>query len=105
MSNLYYREKLIFLVEKLFTHTGDAKSKFIENERYFESVIIAAKSGQIDQITQDRWNVIWKDLNSKEELVLGTKLSSSFTRTINSKRNNSLKKYLDFILEEFYKVI
>lgn len=105
MSKLYYREKLIIFVEKLFTHTGDAKGKFVDNEYFFESVIIASKSGQIDQNTQARWNKIWKELNIKEELIIGTKSTSSYIRTINSKRNKSLKKYLDFILEEFYKTI
>jgi hypothetical protein len=105
MSKEYYKEKLIKLVERLFTHEGDARCKLIENENLIEIVILASKSGDIEKETQNKWDVIWLELNSKPELNIGNRVSSSFARTIQSKRNKSLIKYLDFFLEEFYKVL
>lgn len=104
MSKQYYKEKLIKLVEKLFTHQGDAKSKFIEFEELIYNVYLSSKSGDVEKAITDKWDVIWHELNSKPELS-GNKVFSSFSMTIRSKRNKSLIKYLDFFLEEFYRVI
>jgi hypothetical protein len=105
MSKTYYREKLMKLVEKLFTHQGDAKSKFIEFENLIDNAYISSKSGGVEKAIVDKWDVIWNELNVKPELNLGNRVFSSFFNTVKSKRNKSLVKYLDFFLEEFYRVI
>lgn len=92
------------LVEKLFTHQGDARNKFIELEDLILATYLSCKSGNIDKTTIDKWDDIWHELNSKPELS-GNKVFSSFSMTIRSKRNKSLIKYLDFFLEEFYRLI
>lgn len=104
MSEIYYKEKLLKLVEKLFTHQGDAKSKFIELEELIFATYLSTKIGDMDKTRIDKWDAIWHELNSKPELS-GNKVFSSFSMTIRSKRNKSLIKYLDFFLEEFYRVI
>ena len=105
MSKEYYREKLIKLVEKLFANTGDARTKFVENEELIETVILASRSGDIDEETKNKWDIFWYDLNKKQELNIGNRIFSSFVRTVQSKKNKSFEKYLDFILEEFFKVL
>jgi hypothetical protein len=105
MSKTYYREKLMKLVEKLFTHQGDAKSKFIEFEDIIYTVYLSSKSGDVEKAVVDKWDEIWKELNVKPELDLGNRVFSSFFNTVKSKRNKSLVKHLDFFLEEFYRVI
>lgn len=105
MSKEYYNEKLIKLVGHLFTNTGDARTKFIENEELIETVILASKSRAIDEETQNKWDIFWYDLNKKPELNLENRIFTSFVRTVQSKKNKSFEKYLDFILEEFYKII
>ena len=103
MKNTYYREKLIKLVDVLFLETGDARSKFLKNEKFFENVYLASQT--TDEETRNRWEVVFRELNTKEELNLGNRQFSSYSMTVQSKRNSSLKKYLEFILEEFYKVL
>ena len=55
--------------------------------------------------TKYRWEVVFRELNTKEELNLGNRQFSRYSMTVKSKRNSSPKKYLEFILEEFYKVL
>lgn len=105
MSKTYYKVKLIKLVEKLFTHQGDAKSKFIEFEDIIYTAYLSSKSFGVEKAVIDKWEEIWKELNVKPELTIGNIVLSSFFRTVQSKRNKSLVKYLDFFLEEFYRVI
>lgn len=103
MKNTYYREKLAKLVEALFLDTGDARSKLLKNEKFFENVYLASHT--TDEKTKYKWEVVYRELNTKEELNLGKRQFSSYSMTVKSKRNSSLKKYFEFILEEFYKVL
>ena len=93
------------LVEKLFTHQGDAKSKFIEFEDLIETAYLSSKSCGVEKEVVEKWDEIWYELNVKPELTSGNRVFSSFFNTVKSKRNKSLVKYLDFFLEEFYRVI
>ena len=72
-------------------------------EKFFENVYLASHT--TDEETKNRWEVVFRELNTKEELNLGNRQFSSYSMTVQSKRNSSLKKYLEFILEEFYKVL
>jgi hypothetical protein len=105
MSDKYYREKIMKLVEKLFTHEGNVKNKFIEYEELIFSTYLISKNNTLNSETTIKWDAIWKELNIKSELNLGNRYYSSFYNTVKSKRNKSLIKYLDFFLEEFYRVI
>ena len=105
MSKTYYKEKLIKLIEKLFTHDGDAKSKFIEFEDLILATYLSSKSGEMENGVADKWDLIWKELNTKPALQIGDKVFSSFHLTVRSKRNKSLVKNLNFFLEEFYRTL
>lgn len=93
------------LVEKLFTHQGDAKSKFIEFEELIYDAYLSSKSSDVEKAIRDKWDVIWQELNTKPELNSGNRVFSSVFITVRSKRNKSLSKYLNFFIEEFYRVI
>lgn len=105
MSKIYYKEKLIKLVEKLFTHDGDAKSKFIEFENLILATYLFSKSEEVENRVAIKWDLIWQELNTKPALEIGDKAFSSFYLTVRSKKNKSLIKYLNFFLEEFYRTI
>lgn len=101
-ESIYYRVKLYNLFSKIFIETGDARSRFINCEKQFESAYFASLSDGVPTEIKEYWNKMWNDLNSKEELIMnqGKFIHSSFYQTVKSKRNKTLEKYLLFILEE-----
>ena len=101
-ESIYYRGKLFNLFNKIFIETGDARSRFSNCEKHFESAYYASLSNGIPTEIKEYWNKMWSDLNTKEELVMDSgKLNfSAFNQTLKSKRNKTLEKYLLFILEE-----
>ena len=104
MSNSYYKEKLLGLVEKLFVNEGDVSKRLIDNENLIFSVMLASQNINSEDRTKKKWLELWEELNTKKELKLGeNKTISSFVMTVKSRRNKTLKKYLHFILEEYFK--
>ena len=101
-ESIYYRGKLFDLFNEIFIETGDARSRFSNCEKQFESAYYASLSNGVPNDIKRYWNKMWNDLNTKEELVMnrGKLIFSSFHQTIKSKRNKTLEKYLLFILEE-----
>jgi hypothetical protein len=101
-ESIYYRGKLYSLFNKIFIETGDARSRFINCEEQFDSAYLASLSDGVPNEIKKYWDKMWKDLNSKDELIMnqGKFIRSSFYQTIKSKRNKTLEKYLLFILEE-----
>lgn len=106
MSKLYYRNKIISLTEKLFIGTGDARSRIINCEDKIFSAHLASNTNEVPQEIRDRWKEIWEEFNSKNELVDSKfrLIQSSLCSTIRSKKNKTLKIFLLFIFEEFYRV-
>lgn len=106
MNNLYYKEKLNKLIEKLFTNENNARERLIENEELIFTVLLASKSDDIDVETQNNWQKLWNELNVKNEIRLTeNRIISSFKNTILSKRNKTLSKYIELIYEEYLKII
>ena len=106
MNNLYYKQKVNKLVERLFTNENNARDRLIENEELIFTILLASKSDDIDIETQNNWQKLWDELNVKNEIKLTeNRLISSFKNTILSKRNKTLCKYLEIIYEEYSKII
>lgn len=107
MSELYYRNKIISLSEKLFIETGDSRSRIINCEEQIFSAQLASNTEDVPQEIRDRWTEIWEDFNKKKEMFDGKSrlIQSSLSSTITSKRNKSLKNFLLFVLKEFHRVL
>jgi hypothetical protein len=106
MNNLYYKQKLNKLIEKLFINENNARERLIENEELIFTVFLASKSDDIEFDTQKNWQKLWNDLNVKNEIRLAeNRVISSFKNTILSKRNKTISKYLELIFEEYSKII
>ena len=106
MSQIYYNQKLIKLIEKLFINGKDAREKLIENEDLIFTVYLASNSNDLDTKTKSSWNKIWNDLNTNKELTLTKdRTISSFRNTVSSKRKKTLSNYLLLIFEEYSKII
>ena len=66
--------------------------------------MLASQNINSEDRTKKKWLELWEELNTKKELKLGeNKTISSFVMTVKSRRNKTLKKYLHFILEEYFK--
>lgn len=98
--SLYYNQKVIRLVEKLFLDTGDARTKIINCERQIEDALWGSKQAGINT---DLWEKYWKELNVKDDWYNsnGSLIASSLFLTVRAKRNKSLQKYLHFFLKEY----
>jgi len=107
MSKIYYREKIIKLINDLFTQTGDARSRIIRNEKNIQNTYLASKSDEIPEKVRIIWDKYWNELNSKNAIYLKDKtvVVNSMTSTLLSKKNKTMKKYLEFFLEEYYRVL
>ena len=101
-ESVYYRGKLFNLFNKIFIEYGDARNRFINCEKQFSVAYDASMYNGVPNEIKEYWNKMWNDLNTKEELVMnkGSFTLSSFHQTIKSKKNKTLQKYLQFILEE-----
>lgn len=106
MSEVYYREKIISLTDKLFVETGDARSRIINCQDKLQSAFYASTSEFVPLSIQLKWKNFYKELNSEEfwQTDDGAIIQTSLTASVLRKRNKSLEKYLHFILEEFYRV-
>lgn len=107
MTENYYREKLISLVDKLFLDKGNAKSRFINcQEKIFTAYLASSMDGVPVEI-KNHWIKIWEDLNKEPDWknIEGEIIISSYKRTLSKKRNKSLEKYLLFFQEEYYRVL
>lgn len=106
MDKMYYRSKVLSLMDKIFIQTGDARSRLISCEDKLSAVVDAALSNDVPENICKSWQEIWDELNTKEDLYIGNALvKSSFYLTVMGKRNKSMEKYLHFIIEEFYRVV
>lgn len=107
MNGLYYREKVLKLVERLFIETGDAKSRILNCEEKILCAKLASGAEDVPHEIRKRWIEIWDELNKEPELNTsdGKIILSSFKNTVSKKRNKSMEKYLLFFLEEFYRVL
>ena len=103
----YYKEKILSLFDKLFLEVGDAKSRIINCENKIESAYWASKTDEVPLQSQNKWEEIYNELNSKKAWIdkNGNEISSSLVSTLKRKRNKSMKKYFHFFLEEFYRVL
>ncbi|WP_343330588.1 type I pullulanase [Polaribacter staleyi] len=105
-KEIYYKEKLLGLVEKLFIETGDARSRFINCEERLKAAYAASKIESNSNDVIAFWDNLWNDLNEKEALYNNTiELKSSFLMTVQSKENAALEKYLLFFLKEVSRLI
>jgi len=107
MKEIYYRSKIISLIDKIFIETGDARSRMQNCETKILNAYIASSSKGVPIEIQNRWEQIWSELNIEEEWKdnKGRLMQSSLFATTKKKRNKSMEKYLHFFLEEFYRVI
>ena len=107
MKEIYYRSKILSLIDKIFIETGDARSRMQNCETKILNAYIASNSKGVPIEIQNRWEQIWNELNLEEEWTdnKGRLIQSSLSATIKKRRNKSMEKYLHFFLEEFYRVI
>jgi len=104
-DSIYYRGKILNLFNKLFSNSGDARSRFIDCENELSAAYHGSLYEGVPDNVKKHWEKIWKELNSKEALEMKNVTLSPYNRTVYSKRNKSLVKHLEFILEEFYRLI
>lgn len=107
MREVYYRSKIIELIDKIFIESGDARSRIRSCEDKIFSAYIASKSTDVPISITNRWEEIWKEISNKKDLYAkdGKLIRSSLAATLSGKHNKSMEKYLSFFLEEFYRVI
>lgn len=107
MKELYYREKILSLVDKVFVEIGDARSRIQNCEDKIFTAYLASKMSGVPQEVKDKWEVIWSELNVESEWAdrKGRQITSSLVATTRKKRNQTMQKYLTFFLEEFYRVL
>lgn len=107
MNEIYYRSKIISLIDQIFIETGDARSRMQNCETKILNAFIASNSKGVPIEIQNRWAQIWSELNMEEEWKDNKSrlIQSSLSVTLKKKRNKSIEKYLYFFLEEFYRVI
>lgn len=107
MSNSYYREKLIKLFEKIYAGSGDARSRIINCEDHIFTAYIASRNDEIPVEVKLKWDKLWNDLNQEPEWRTkdGQVIMTSLRKTVLKKRNRTMRNYLAFFLEEFYRVI
>ncbi len=104
-DSIYYREKILKLFNKLFLNSGDARSRFIDCENELNAAYHGSMFDGVPLDVKEHWEKIWKELNRKEALELKNATLSPFNRTVYSKRNKTLVKYLEFISEEYSRLI
>ncbi|GEM_PF-3599606 len=101
MSEIYYREKVVKLHNKLFLSTKSARFNFIDNDDHWDTAYMASKTIK-DDATIREWDRVWSELTKKKSPYIER---SDFVHTILSKQNRSLEKYLLFVLEQYGEVI
>ena len=105
MSSVY-RDKLISLVDKLFIDVEGSITRIKNCEKKIHDVKIYSYEDGVPIEVQKKWEEIWNDLHSKEPIRIdGVIVEKSIDVTMSNKKNKSMKKYLQFILEEFYRVL
>lgn len=103
---MYYREKVIKLYDKLFMETEDRRSRIINCESEIFGAYLASKHANTLIEIEKQWNALWNQLNEADSLTVGKgRVISSFSLTVRKRRNNTMEKYLLFFQEEFYRVI
>ena len=107
MKEVYYRSKIISLMDKISIETGDARSRIQNCETKILNAYIASSVEGVPVEIQERWEKIWSSLNTEEEWreKNGAIRMSSLVATTKRQRNKSMEKYLYFFLEEFYRVV
>ena len=106
-ESTYYREKLIKLLNKLYLEIGDARYRFIHCEDEFEMTYLASKEENIPKKVKEFWEKMWCELNKNKEIIFKSNnlVLSSFSHTVKSKKNKTMTKYLEFILEEYNRLV
>ena len=106
MVEIYYRSKIITLMEMLFVETGDARSRIINCEGKIKAAFDASYSKGVPVEVRLHWEIIMKELQTREDVFINKQLLiTGFHDTIKRKRNKTMEKHLHFILKEFYRVI
>ena len=107
MKEIYYRSKIISLIDKIFVEHGDARSRIQNCETKILNAYIASSVEGVPKEIQNRWEKIWSELNTEEDWrdERGGLIQSSLSATIRKKRNKSMERYLSFFLEELYRVL
>lgn len=107
MNEIYYRTKIINLIDHIFVDTGDAKSRIRNCEDKIFNACMASKSKEVPIEVKDRWEKIWYELNYREDWYDkgGRLIQTSLNASLKRRHNKTMKAYLQFFLEEFYRVI